>query len=338
MTTTQAATAVELHMIGRPLPHVLDDWPALTEVVHRRPSFGDPPEAFVAYNQALGPFPTEDLRRVGRAIESAHEDNDHALMGARTCVIVDGAALAGKTTAALTQAFRETKAAWEVRPFDEPGCDRHIPWVYIEVPRDARGFSVYLAICVFLGMVIPRPLNATTLAAALRRIGPLIGLRGIIIDDTHGMASRGTTEAARLADSLKGVVTGLAPTVVIIGTNLKHSGALLGTPGEQVQYRANWVDLHPWPGPGEGKDDRRWQQLVSTMNHHLAFPRPQQRCLLNREEVIGRIRDGSHGRPGLAIMWIKRAARLAVERGSDLDLGTLNASYREVMTVSRGHL
>ncbi len=70
MTTTQAATAVELHMIGRPLPHVLDDWPALTEVVHRRPSFGDPPEAFVAYNQALGPFPTEDLRRVGRVGEA----------------------------------------------------------------------------------------------------------------------------------------------------------------------------------------------------------------------------------------------------------------------------
>lgn len=338
MTAAQSHSLGMMVGAGRPLPHVLDDWPALTELEHRRPELGEPSEAFIAYNQSVGPFPTDDLRRVGRAIELAHQDNDHALMGARTCVIVDGAALAGKTTAALTQALRETKAAWQLRPFDEVGRDRHIPWVYIEVPRDARGFSVYLAICVFLGMVIPRPLNATTLAAALRRIGPLIGLRGIIIDDTHGMASRGTTEAARLADSLKGVVTGLAPTVVLIGTNLRQSGALLGTPGEQVQYRANWVDLHPWPIANSGNDDGRWRQLAATLNHHLAFPSAQQRCLLNREDVIMRIREGSRGRPGLAIMWVKRAARLAIERGSDLDLSALNASYRDVINASRGLL
>ena len=251
-------------------------------------------------------------------------------MGARTCVVVDGPALVGKTTAVLTRAFAETGRAWNDRALDVPGLDRHIPWVYIEVPRDARGFSVYLAICTFLGMVIPKPLNATTLAAALRRIGPRIGLRGIIIDDTHGMASHGTTEAARLADSLKGLITGMAPTVIVIGTNLKASGALLGTPGEQVQYRANWVDLTAWPAAAT-TGDQRWQQLAATMNHHLALPAEGQRCLLNQEAVLTRLRDGSHGRPGLAIMWIKRAARHAIEHATHLDLDALNATHREVM-------
>lgn len=318
---------------GRPLPHALDDWPALVAQARTRPARDAPVVDYLAYNQALGPFPTQDLRRVDRAIELAHHDNDHALMGARTCVIVDGPALVGKTTAVLTRAFTETAQAWRERALDSPGQDRHIPWVYIEVPRDARGFSVYLAICTFLGMVIPGRLNATTLATALRRTGPRIGLRGIIIDDTHGMASHSTTEAARLADSLKGVITGLAPTVVVIGTNLKASGALLGTPGEQVQYRANWVALSAWPAATP--DDQRWQQLAATMNHHLAFPSEQQRCLLNQEVVLTRLRDGSHGRPGLAIMWIKRAARHAVEHGTDLDLRALNTTHRSVMQATK---
>lgn len=328
----------------RLMPQNRDDWPALVRAANPLPSTlvedvtAEVKDAFNRYNQRLGPFSTQDQRRVSDAITKAHFENDHAVFGPQACVIVDGPPLAGKTYAVLTQAMKETRAIWEALPYDpeEPGHHRSTPWVYIEIPKYGQGFSILSAICMFCGAIVAerRDKNATTLGFLLRDLAPQIGLRGVIIDDSHGIAGQVNKQARSLADTLKNSITGIPATVVIIGTGLRESGVLHGIAGEQVLLRgAAWVDVGDWPAPGVSAASNLgpWERLAASLNEHLAFPRPDTRCLLNQRPVLNRLVDGARGRPGLAIMWVKRAARHAIDTDSHLDLSALDATYQATM-------
>lgn len=155
----------ELTIHRRLMPQDIDDWKHLVMNQNPRPEPCCPVtdalrERVDAYNQRIGTIATRDTKAVAEAIRRAHFENDHSAYGSATCLILDGLPLSGKTHAALSAAFSETKGIWSALGRQPDDCKHHrsVPWIYVEVPKLARGFSLLKAIWTFLG---PPPLPRT---------------------------------------------------------------------------------------------------------------------------------------------------------------------------------
>jgi len=263
-------------------------------------------------------------------VSRAHFENDHSAYGSATCVILSGHPLSGKTHAALTCAFGETRDIWSRlgRAPDDPKFDRSIPWIYVEVPKLARGLSLLKAIWTFIGLPpLPPRATAADYLHALRKLAPAIGLRGIIIDDSHGIGERQSQDSRLLADVLKGIITGLPATIVLVGTGFDESGVLHGSAGDQVRLRgARWIDVGNWqpPSPATVGD---WEMLGRSLSERLVLPSESATIRLTTRGAIRCLHEGSRGRPGLAVKWAKRAASYAVWNDTDLDVPALEATH-----------
>ena len=198
----------------RLMPQNIDEWPALVFSDNPRPQphpvvTNELRQLVDVYNEKIGTISTRDTRSVREAVSRAHFENDHSAYGSATCVILSGHPLSGKTHAALTCAFGETRDIWSRlgRAPDDPKFDRSIPWIYVEVPKLARGLSLLKAIWTFIGLPpLPPRATAADYLHALRKLAPAIGLRGIIIDDSHGIGERQSQDSRLLADVLKGLL------------------------------------------------------------------------------------------------------------------------------------
>lgn len=318
----------------RLMPQNIDDWPHLVMRQNPKPEMGGPVtdelrERVDAYNQRIGTLATKDTKAAADAIRRAHFENDHSAYGSATCVILNGLPMSGKTHAALTHAFSETRTTWNAlgRAPDDPQFDRSIPWIYVEVPKLARGLSLLRAIWAFCG---PPPLRPAATAAehleALRRISTRIGLRGIIIDDGHGIGGRQSTDSRLLSDTLKSIITGLPATIVLVGTGFDASGVLHGSAGDQVRLRsARWIDVGHWDrAPGKVGE---WELLGRSLSQRLLLPSPRATVRLTNRRVLDLLVEGSGHRPGLAVVWAKRAASYAVWHDTDLDVTALEATH-----------
>lgn len=320
------------------MPQNIDDWQELVTARNPKPDLGAPltdelRERVDSYNQRIGTIATRDTKTVADAIRRAHFENDHSAYGSATCVILNGLPMSGKTHAALTCAFSETRAIWNQlgRPADDPQFDRSVPWIYVEVPKHAQGLSLLKAIWTFLGLP-PLPPRATAAdhLEALRRIAPRIGLRGIIIDDGHGIGQRQSEHSRMLADILKGIVTGLPATIVLVGTGFDESGVLSGVAGDQVRLRgARWIDVGNWSPPAASTVGD-WEHLGRGLSERLLLPNPQTSIRLTTRGAIRALYEGSRGRPGLAVEWVKRAASHAIWHEVDLDVAALHATHNGV--------
>ena len=247
-----------------------------------------------------------------------------------------GQPMSGKTHAALSAAFTETRKRWLAlgRAPDDPQFDRSVPWIYVEVPKNARGLSVLKPIWTFLGLP-PLPSRPTTAdyLQALRRIAPRIGLRGIIIDDGHGVGGHQSEESRLLADLLKTIITGLPVTIVLVGTGFNESGVLRGSAGDQVRLRgARWIDVGLWDAPARGEVGE-WELLGRHLTERLLLPSEGARVRFTNRRVLDRLAYGSDLRPGLAVVWAKRAASYAVWNDTDLDLTALDATHAELRSL-----
>lgn len=310
------------------MPQVLDDWPSIIRLPKDRPPEGDPADpgvqaAFCRYVQRLGPFMLPDTRRLFAAVDDAHFENDSSPVGPQRCVIVDGAPHAGKTYTALAKAFVETRDQWEGTAIsNDPAVSRVIPWAYVEIPPEARASSVLLSILIFCGMPqgATRGNTATILMTQLRRIAPQVGLRGVIIDDSHGIAG---TDPRLVADILKTAVTGIPATVVVCGANLRTRGLFDSLGGRQVAERANWVHLGDWAPPQKKAPFGAWAELVTHIEKAKVLPDPAKQVNLNSLQVLTLLANGSLQQPGSAIKWLKRAAVHAIRHQSDLDQSSL---------------
>ncbi len=317
------------------MPQNIDDWHGLVMSDNPRPAVSgqvtdELRQRVEAYNQRIGTIPTRDTRAVQDAIRRAHFENDHAAYGSATCVILNGQPMGGKTHAVLSAAFTETRHVWLAlgRAHDDPQCDRSVPWIYVEVPKLARGLSLLKAIWTFLGLP-PLPPRATSAdyLEALRRIAPQVGLRGIIIDDSHGIGARQSEDSRLLADVLKGIITGLPATIVLVGTGFHESGVLRGSAGDQVRLRgARWIDVGLWDPPVHGKVGE-WELLGRSLTERLLLPSDRAKVRFTNRRVLDRLVQGSDHRPGLAVVWAKRAASYAVWNDTDLDLAALDATH-----------
>lgn len=327
----------ELTIHRRLMPQDIDDWKHLVMNQNPRPELGGPVtdalrERVDAYNQRIGTITTRDTKAVAEAIQRAHFENDHSAYGSATCVIISGPPMSGKTHAALTCAFSETRDIWGRlgREPDAEGFDRSVPWAYVEVPKLARGLSVLKSLWTFIGPpeLAPRATAADYLHA-LRKLAPSIGLRGIVIDDSHGVGQRQNEDSRLLADILKGIITGLPATIVLVGTGFDESGVLRGSAGDQVRLRgARWIDVGKWhPPSATGIGD--WELLGKNLSERLILPNPGTSIRLTTRGTIRYLHEGSRGRPGLAVEWAKRAASYAVWHDVDLDATALAATLAE---------
>lgn len=319
----------------RLMPQNIDDWPKLVGSDNPRPqpseNVNDELRHQVdAYNQRIGTISTRDTRTVIEAVRRAHFENDHSAYGSATCVILSGPPLSGKTHAALTCAFSETRDIWGRlgRAPDDPKFDRSIPWIYVEVPKQARELSLLKAIWTFIGLPpLPPRATASDYLEALRKLAPAIGLRGVIIDDSHGIGERQNEHSRLLADILKSIITGLPATIVLIGTGFDESGVLRGSAGDQVRLRsARWIDVGKWPPPSQ-RSIGDWELLGHSLSERLVLPRATATVRLTTRGAVHALHEGSCGRPGLAVEWAKRAASYAVWHDTDLDVAALEATH-----------
>lgn len=333
-----------LHPVaGRPMPQNLSDWPRFLDRDRTRPAPVEGERAltdegaarYQAYNLAVGPVPTDDVAKVNRAIADAHTENQHSSLAGQRCVIIDGPPMVGKTHAALSVALRETRAVWQAHEQAGGGPGRPIPWIYVEITAAPRGHGILAGMHRFCG--IPSEARDTTLdlLVRLRDLAPKMGTRGVIIDDSHGLAGGRTRESTALADTLKGVITGLPITVVIVAADLARFGALGGPAGEQVRYRAIWTQLGNWPVPARNNGPGPWERLAATMTKHLAFPYGVKQCRLDRLGTLQALAEGSLKRPGIAIDWIKLAANYAIANDAMLDRSALEATHRNWLATKR---
>lgn len=326
--------------ITRLMPQDIDDWPHLVMGQNPRPGLGGPITDALrrrvdAYNQRIGTVTTRDTTAVAEAIRRAHFENDHSAYGSATCVILDGKPMSGKTHAALSAAFGETKQIWSAlgRAPDDRKHDRSVPWIYVEVPKLARGLSLLKAIWTFLGPPsLPQGATTADYLEALRKIAPKVGLRGIIIDDGHGIGAGQNKDSRILADVLKGIITGLPATIVLIGTGFSESGVLHGAAGDQVRLRgARWIDIGRWGPPSPGKIGD-WEYLARSLNERLILPADAMRVRLTTRGAVHTLHEGSRARPGLAVEWAKRAASYAVWNDTDLYTAALDATRSGLLT------
>lgn len=322
----------------RLMPQNIDDWPHLVMRQNPKPELGgqvtdELRERVDAYNQRIGTLATKDTKAAADAIRRAHFENDHSAYGSATCVILNGLPMSGKTHAALTFAFSETRATWNAlgRAPDDPQFDRSIPWIYVEVPKRAGGHSLLKAIWTFVGLPsLPPRATAADYLEALRKIAPRIGLRGIVIDDGHGVGQRQSEDSRLLADILKGIITGLPATIVLIGTGFDESGVLRGSAGDQVRLRgARWIDVGNW-GPPNPTSVGEWERLGRSLSDRLLLPAKTATIRLTTRGAIRTLHEGSRARPGLAVEWAKRAASYAVQHDTDLDLSALEATHNDL--------
>lgn len=280
---------------------------------------------FVRWNFSAGPIETLDTLRVRQAITRTQLRNELAPLSGRCVVIIDGPPLAGKTYAALILALLQTQELLQ-GPRPHADCVWPRAWVYIEAKNHTGAASIARAIARGVGAIVGDKDGVDVCLAKIRHMAPKVGLIGYIVDDCHGMYGARSTGSTTLATALKGLVTGIDATAVIIGANLERDGIFHGTAGEQIRLSARFrVMCGGWDRP-DGRTNTGWEQLLGSLRQQLAFPGGLAQFQLGTHTIARELADGSLGRPGLAIDWVKEAAVHAITNETVLDLRALQAT------------
>lgn len=292
------------------------------------PAAGDPVQAYEDWNLGIGHVVTDDTLKVRAAITQTQRRNRLAPLTARGVVIVDGSPFAGKTSAVMQVALEQTRQAWAEPPPHEYAYSLR-PWLYVEVQDRAGAASIASGLVRQIGAPLPRGRNrASDHVRTIREHAPKIALQGYIVDDTHGMhGARSSGYSTTLSTSLKGLITGLPGTAVIVGADLARDGVFAGTAGEQISLSCRFpVTCGQWQFPTD-TNPTGWHRLVRALKDKLAFPGGARQFQLGRLKAVQALAEGSLGRPGLAIDWVKEAAVYAVANETSLDLSALQATH-----------
>lgn len=108
--------------------------------------------------------------------------------------------------------------------------------IYVEVPKLARGLSLLKAIWTFISCrryhrVQPLPTTCTPSASSHLPSGCAASSSTTATESVERQP-----DSRLLADVLKGIITGLPATIVLVGTGFDESGVLLhGSAGDQVR-------------------------------------------------------------------------------------------------------
>jgi len=229
----------------------------------------------------------------------------------------------GKTVGVASYALGECRRVWSKTP-PLAGKTLIAPWGYLEVTEGSGLKAMASSLLSFIGAPIPSRTTANDLMQQLRLLLPQVGMRGVIIDDSHGIAGAKNEASRAFAGALKAMITGLPVTLVIVGVQLENS-ALEGVRGDEVRLRGEMVHTGRWPDPGPSKAGP-WGQLVDRLSRLLEIPASPGCGGMRRRDFVTRLALESGGRPGLAIEWVKEAAEFAVMNGLAVDVAALEAT------------
>lgn len=306
-----------------------EDWVTMASPSNPRPAY-DPGaltpemlEEIAAYNSRLGPIATHDTKAIAEAISHAQRRNERAVFNGQQCVLVSGRPMDGKTVGVASYALGECRRVWSKTPA-LAGQTLVAPWGYLEVTEGSGLKAMATSLLSFIGAPVPSRTTASDLMQQLRLLLPQVGMRGVIIDDSHGIAGAKNEASRAFAGALKAMITGLPVTLVIVGVELESS-ALEGVRGDEVRLRGEKVYTGRWSEPGPKKAGP-WGQLVDRLSRLLEIPASPGCGGMRRRDFVTRLAEESDGRPGLAIEWVKEAAEFAVMNGVALDLDTLEAT------------
>lgn len=322
--------------MSRLMPQNPDDWPQLVYATNPRPdqsvlALEEFRRRLKQYVMKLGPLPTADIQEVRSAVERAHFANDHSPAGPQRCVVVDGAPYSGKTYATLNAAVSETRGIWDSNGGMDGGGHRSIPWTYLEVPKGGglRSMATDVARCLGVPTRTGRGENSSDMLARIRYTAPRVGLRGVIVDDSHGVfgaSGARNRQSSDLADTLKSLVTGIPATVVVVGAGLRESSLFDNLYGRQIEERSEWVSVGGWAPPTKNDFAKGcWAELVAALHHARVLPESRS-VRLNSRRTLTDLANGSQGCPGAAIRWLKRATVWAIDHDTDLDRAALEAT------------
>lgn len=320
------------------LPHNFADWPTMMQPPRDKPRPPDSISAavvreFVSYNRGIGPVDTADVRRISSAMLSVAASNENATLGARQCLLVDGPAGMGKSQAVVATALRDTRDIWQARGRSTP-MGQVIPWIYVEATAAGQGKALMRAVCEFTGLPTGPRDTADELLVRLRKTAPLMGVRGVIVDDAH-MLRVADKDSRRLTDFLKSAITGLPVTFVFVGAGLRESALLrqggAGYPAsEQIARRSVLLEMSPWDhtpiDPGTPDEMDAWARLVVTLNSLLAHPSGPGQLRLARSRAVAHLHKGSAGHVGVMIDWVKAATVFSVKQNVPLDRAALDTA------------
>lgn len=309
-----------------------NDWPRIAYADNPRPTYRNPPspddvQRIITYNWALGPIVTEDTTRIAAAIGRAHARNENAPISGQRCVLVTGRPLDGKTQGAAAFAMHESRQEWTAPPAGRNEHDLHAPWGYVEVEAGRGVAGVARSTAAFLGIPVAARASASVILTQLRYVMPQVGMRGLIVDDAHGIIGSSNAESRTFAGALKALITGLPVTLVVVGVRLDES-ALAGARGDEVRLRGEMVVCGDWPLPfrTRQKAPGPWERLVATLHHLLEIPGSDAKQGMASRSFVSLLATASDRRPGLAIEWVKAAAEWAVLQRRPLDNAALQAT------------
>ena len=138
--------------------------------------------------------------------------------------------------------------------------------------------------------------------------------------------------APRIMDALQfdGTQMGIVLSIYYWGYLLGHVSS--GLVSDQVRLRsARWIDVGHWDrAPGKVGE---WELLGRSLSQRLLLPSPRATVRLTNRRVLDLLVEGSGHRPGLAVVWAKRAASYAVWHDTDLDVTALEATHAGLLAT-----
>lgn len=352
MTTTPATrTASSLPYTNRAavrqlMPHRKADWDALLarqDALHNNTvtlqealdaANGKPDPLLArslrAHIYAIGPVRTRDIERFEKLLDKVTDGNLWRPLGGKEWIAVDGDGPgAGKSQAVTTVALRihREACATQGRAIGPDG-NEHIPVGYVEVNSSTRSLGLMESIYHFFGFPkVPRE-SAQSLLNRLGEQLDQVGCRVLIIDDAHQLRQVGR-DTRQLTDFLKSLLTGIPVTLVGVGNQLGKS-ALLRTSDDNQYIAADQLTVRhrrlvfPIYNKDEPKDRDHIRRVLRNMLKEVVVPEPECLAPAVSDEILKHLLEGSGGRVGRVIDWVKRAAVETVDSPQQLDVGLLD--------------
>lgn len=192
-------------------PHESTDWLQMYRAFTAEPAAAPrgidaDRRSYKAHNYAAGPMRTPDTIRIARAIEQARFANEHAPLGGRRLVVVNGESALGKTHGVVLALLEDLTRCWMPKTEDE------LPHRCLYVEADPAGEGRALLRSLHHAADLPFGKSDTTsdLTARLRRLARPIGIELIAIDDIGSPQPSGQ-RALDMASQFKALVTARSP-------------------------------------------------------------------------------------------------------------------------------
>jgi hypothetical protein len=275
------------------------------------------------YIAGLGPFETRESVLIDREMQRLLDMSELPLGGATFLGIESGAPDVGKTTNIGMSMLLRSAGIWldEGQRTDEG--HEHWPYAYVEANSSMRGPGLLKAM---LGFFTPISDSRADFDQLLKQVSHMLEKTGnvlFVVDDAHHIRQTDQSTAT-LTNHLKTIVSRLPTSLVFVGNELEESALLkptrhgARTAAEQLRARMRRIR---YPRYTSGANDGHlgpFTDVMRKLETNLIIRGQDLNGVLTAPDTIAYLIDGSSGRVGTAIKWVKQATADAISKGKDL--------------------